>query len=240
MHLTDAGRRFREAVARSLDTLRTAIREISERPDDEQVVVACSHDNSHFFLMPRHNLLQEALGEKARVRILTYHYDLQPLLLDSVADVVLAWAASFTEKDRVTVLEEAVRAVCSPGYAATHQETLDGPVSGWGGLMFLNPVQANQGWASWEDWFDAAGHPEAAPRYMEFDSYTYVLEAAAAGVGVALGWRGYIERHLETGALIGLSHGFAEFDNRLCAGLTEKGRRNPLAYRCLEFLAQQA
>lgn len=59
---------------------------------------------------------------------------------------------------------------------------------------------------------EAAGRPEASPRYLGFNSYAYVLEAAIAGRGIALGWRGFIERHLDTGSLVvlvdGLSHRF--------------------------------
>ena len=44
--------------------------------------------------------------------------------------------------------------------------------------------------------------------------------------------------HLDTDALIELADGFVEFDNRCCAVLTGKGRRNPLARQCLESLGQ--
>ena len=238
VRLTDAGSRFRDAVATSLDTLRAAITEISERPHEEQVVIACSHDGSHFFLMPRYGALLEALGQHVRIRILTYHYVLQPLSLDPAADMVLTWEANPTGKDRVLIPGEAVRPVCSPGYAASHAGVLNGPVGGWGGLTFLDLTLTNQGWASWEDWFGAAGRPASAPRYIGLDSYTYVLEAAIAGQGIALGWRGFYERYLDTGSLIEITGGFVELDNRYCAVLTEKGQRNPLARKCLERLGE--
>lgn len=240
VRLTDAGRRFRDAVTTSLDTLRTAVTEISERPDDEQVVIACSHDGSHFLLLPRYAALREVLGEHVGIRILTYQYDLQPWTLDPAADVVMAWESSLAEKDRVVINQEAVNPVCSPSYFASHSEILNGPASGWGDLMFLDVIQTNQGWASWEDWFAVAGHPEAAPRYIGFDSYAYLLESAIAGHGIALGWRGFIERYLDTGALVELGDGYVEFPNRYCAALTPKGRENRLARNCLEWLAQLA
>ncbi len=58
---------------------------------------------------------------------------------------------------------------------------------------------------------------------------------AAAGHGIALGWRGFIERHLETGALVELADEFVETDGAYYCVLTERGRRNPLARKCLEF-----
>ena len=240
VRLTEPGSRFRDAVELSLGTLRVVITEISETPDDEQVVIACSHDGSHFFLLPRYGALREALGEDVRIRILTYHYDLQPPLLEPAADVVLAWGSNVTERARVVIHPEAVRPLCSPGYAATHAEILKGPVSAWGDLTFLDLIQTNQGWASWDDWFGVAGRPHPAPKYIGFDSYIYVLEAAIAGHGVALGSRGFFERHLDTGALVELGDGFVEFDYRYSAVLTGKGRSNPHARKCLECLGRMA
>ena len=43
---------------------------------------------------------------------------------------------------------------------------------------------------------------------MGLNGYDFVLEAAAAGQGIALGWRAFIVRHLATGALVALADGF--------------------------------
>ena len=148
--------------------------------------------------------------------------------------------ATVGAEDRVVIHGEAVRPLCSPGYAATHADVLNGPISGWGGLTFLDLTRSNKGWASWDDWFAAAGRPARTPRTIGLDQYAYVLEAAAAGHGIALGWRHFIERHLDTGALVTLADRFVDFDNHYCGVLTEKGRRNPAAHTCLQFFARSA
>ena len=114
-----------------------------------------------------------------------------------------------------------------------HARTLAGPVSGWGGLTFLDPVLPNEGWGTWEDWFAVAGHPDGAPRRVGFDCCTYALEAALAGQGIALGWRYFIDQSLENGALVVLGDSYVETGNVYYGVLTEKGRRKPLARRCL-------
>ena len=68
------------------------------------------------------------------------------------------------------------------------------------GVSRTRPPQ--QGWASWEDWFQAVGYPEPQTRFTSFDNYVYSLEAAVAGQGIALGWRIFVDQHLETGALV--------------------------------------
>ena len=238
--LTDAGRRFCDAVVTGLGTIRTAAAETAIRPNLEQVVVACSEDASNFYLMPRYRALQQALGERVGVRILTFQFSATQLPLDPVADVVPTWETNASKGDYVVVHEEAVRPVCSPGYAAAHAETLRRPVKLWGDLTFLDIIRPNLGWASWEDWFRVVGHPKASLRYRGFDSYAYLLQAAAAADGIALGWKYFIERYLQDGTLIPLTEDFVAFGNRYCGYLTERGRSRAIAQQCLSFFEKCA
>ena len=184
--------------------------------------------------MPRYDALRQTLGEDVRLRIVIYHHSVQSLPPDPSADIVLTWrAAGVAPEDRAVILKEGVRPVCSPAYAAAHAKILAGPVTGWGRLTFLDLVLPNEGWATWEDWFAVAGSPHRTPRHAGFDCYTYSLEAATAGQGVALGWRQLIERSVEAGALVALGDGFVETGNVYYGVLTEKGRRKALARKCL-------
>ena len=234
--LTASGERFRDGVAAGLAAIRRGAAEATELASHEQVVIACSHEASHFLIMPRYDALRQALGDDVRIRILTYHHYIQDLPTDPAADIHLAWdAVAPTPEDRVMAHREAVRPVCSPAYAAEHAQTLAGPVAGWSELTLLDLLRPNEGWATWEDWFAVAGHPAKPPRRLGLDSYTYMLEAAVAGTGIALGWRHFIDRFLEAGALVALGDGFVEFDRTYYAVLTEKGRRKPIARKCLTF-----
>ena len=107
MSLTDTGHRYREAVTACIGILGDAALEVASQPDDEQVVLACSHDASHFYLMPRYEALQKALGEHVRIRVLTYHYHRQGLPPEPIADVVLSWEANIHDGAHVQVHEEA-------------------------------------------------------------------------------------------------------------------------------------
>ena len=130
--LTDAGNRYRDAVSMGLGAIHAGAAEVAELSTDEQaeVVIACSEEVSHLFMMPRFAALEETLGERVRIRILTYHYSIRHLPHEPVADVILTWnAENVASEDRAIVYREAVRPICSPGYAATHAETLDGPVT---------------------------------------------------------------------------------------------------------------
>ena len=232
--LTDAGERFRDGVAAGLAAIRRGAAEATELASAEQVVIACSHDASHFLIMPRYADLCRALGEDVGIRVLTHRHDAQGLPADPAADIRLTWDPADTgPEDRVVTLRDAVRPVCSPAYAATHAQTLAGKVAGWDGLTLLDLLRPNEDWASWEDWFARAGRPDRPQRRLGLDSYAFVLEAAVAGHGIALGWRQFVERFLEAGTLVALGDGFVDFGRAYYGVLTEKGRRKPLARRCL-------
>lgn len=232
--LTEAGERFRDGVASGLAAIRRGAVEAAELSSAEQLVIACSHEASHYLIMPRYGALRQVLGDDVRIRVLTYHHFSEILPADPSADVLLTWdATGVGPEERPLVLREAVRPVCSPAYAAANAQVLADPVAGWSGLTFLDLLRPNEGWATWEDWFAAAGHPNGTPRRLGLDSYTYVLEAAASGRGIALGWRHCVERQVEAGTLVALGDRFVEFDRALYGVLTKKGRRKPLARKFL-------
>lgn len=235
--LTDAGKRFHNGVAAGLAAIHEAAAEATELSRTEEVVISCSHDASHCFIMPHYHTLRRLLGRDVRIRILTYHPSVHRLSFDPSVDILLTWnAADVDSEDEAVVIREAIRPVCSPIYATIHAQVLAGSVAGWSGLTLLDLTGPNEGWATWEDWFAVAGSPDGTPARAEFDCYTYVLEAAAAGHGIALGWRHQIRRSIKSGSLVQLGDGFVETENRFFGVLTEKGRRKPLARTCLALL----
>ena len=240
VRLTEAGRQFHTRVAPALDMINTAVSETAEASEGKRVAIACSYPTSHYLLRPRHDALREALGEHTQIQLVIFNRYSQNLPVHPVPDVVLDWEATIRAEDRTALFREAVRPVCSAEYLATHADTLNGPVSGWSGLTFLEPGSADGSCASWEDWFRAAGRPRSAPRFIGFDNYVYSLEAAVEGQGIALGWKNFADRNLESGALVALGDGYVERDNHFCAALTEQGRIRPIARQCLSFLEQSA
>ena len=188
--------------------------------------------------MPRYAARRRALGEDVRVRILTYHHYIQHLPADPrrrhPPDLGRGRRRARRPRGRPQRRPSSPSAL--PLYAAAHPQALAGPGADWSGLTLLDPLRPNEGWATWNDWFALAGHPATPPRRIGLDSYTYVLEAAAVGTGIALGWRASSSCGSSKPARWwALVDGFVEFDRAYYGVLTEKGRRKPLARRCLDF-----
>ena len=235
--LTEAGSHLYDAVSSGLDTIHHAIVEAGEATGDEHVTIACPHDAWQLVFVPRLDALQRSLGGNSLIRFRLHSHDSADVPLDPDTDVAFAWKEKGDGRETV-VFREAVRPVCSPRYAKSNAEILDGPISGWGGLTFLDCLGLDERWTSWEGWFDSTGRPDPLPRMIELDSYNDVLQSAAAGGGIALGWRYFVDSYVEAGALVELGEEFVEFDNLFCGLLTEKGRRKPLARNMLAYMSQ--
>ncbi len=237
LDLTEDGSHFYRAVVSGLENIQSAAEAIRGWSGHQHVTIACSHEISHLFLMPRFEELQSALGTNVRIRVMTYEYDVMETGLDPRVDVMLTYRQlGYDEPGQLTVLREGVRPICSPSFFAAHQDILLGDIAGWSELPFLKLTKPNLGWATWEEWLTAVGTPGVAPVFQRFDNYVYLLEAAAAGRGLALGWQGLVERYFNHRTLMPLSDNPVSFDRALVAVPTRRGRTRRTSDRFLEFL----
>lgn len=237
--LTHQGEQFYRAVVSGLDNIQTTMDSIAGASSEDQLTIACTHENSHLILLPRFDALQQAVGGDKTIRVMTYEYDAMQRALDPRVDITIQYDVERIDPvDRVEIVREAVRPVVSPVFLAEHEPILQDNVGKWLTLPFLELSKSNYGWATWDDWFALQAVGERRPAYQFFNNYVYLLEAASAGKGIALGWRGLIDRHLESGVLVEIGSEYVEFDRAIHAVLTEYGRGKPLARHCLECLAQ--
>jgi len=235
--LTEHGQQFYRSVVSSLNQLQSAVESISESIPNQQITIACTHEISHLYLMPRFETLQQNLDDDMTLRIMTYDYDMMETSLDPRIDIIFVFDVSHVEiKHRSLLFREAIRPICSPEFAREHVAVLDGPVEQWLQLPILTLSRQNRGWATWDDWFESQGVEFNPATYTRFDNYVYLLEAAAAGRGLALGWQGLIERHLDNRSLITLGDAFIESERAIYAVLTPRGQSSQAAKTCLGYL----
>ena len=242
--LTAAGELYHKAVTDGLARIAGAAAVAGTMVDDHRIVIACGGATSELFLRPRLKYLHQRLDDSPLIRLLhceaSYLRRPDVVNVDKIDLIVSYHSVDGMPDDEVAVFREAMAPMCSPGFAAAHADTLRRPVAHWGALPFLNFARPTLGWATWDDWFETAGRPEPLPRYWNYDDYVYVLDAAVAGQGLALGWRNFVDRFFSIGSLVVAAGEFVEFDRPLAVKLTERGRRRPLARRCLDGFASLA
>lgn len=238
--LNGAGERLFRSVSLGLETIQAAALEISNAPDDEQMVIACTHEISHLYLMPRFEGLQKTAGQP--IRIMTFDYDNFDVLADPRIDMVFSYQdLGAPPEHRAVAFSEAVVPVCSPGFAKTHAAILRQGPAAWNSLPQLELTKSNRGWATWEDWFAAHGlGRQKGSGSQGFDNYVYLLEAATKSRGIALGWRGMIEGYLESGRLVAATEAFVEFNRPLLAVLTDRAQDRSIARKCLAYIQENS
>ncbi|MBY8977122.1 LysR family transcriptional regulator [Rhodobacteraceae bacterium NNCM2] len=232
--LTLAGRSYLDTVSSALESLNEKRLEL--RSSGHNVMIACTHAVSHLLIMPRFERLRRALGKSTNIRILTCEYDQVQDVVHAGVDVLFEYRQDRVSGPSVDVLREEITPMASPGFVAAHAEVLRRAPSEWSALPHLALSQNNFGWATWSDWSEATGAPVQQTVSDAYANYVYLLEAASAGAGIALGWRGFVDRYIQTGALVPISENWVQRPTRLSARLTRKGERNQNAQKCLRFL----
>ncbi|MDA4844907.1 LysR family transcriptional regulator [Hoeflea poritis] len=236
--LTRAGELYFGAVTSALEEVQNAERSLLSEQND--VTIACTHEVSHLFVMPRYANLKRALGGKADIRIITSEYSLVPSILDTGVDLVFEYSDAQDRKNATIVTPELITPVGAPDLVAQLRSKLQDPAAGWGDVPLLALSKTNYGWAVWDDWFEARGIAVRGITVETFDNYVYLLEAAVNGQGLALGWRGFVDRYLADGALVQIEDRWIERRTKLWARLTPKGLENAAALRIMRQLQGDA
>ena len=100
------------------------------------------------------------------------------------------------------LMPERVMPVCTPAYLAAHGPFADPADLARRTLLHLDaPPEAR--WFTWASWFATQGvvRPRRSGE-LGLNTYDFVVQAALAGQGVALGWMPLIAPHLASGALV--------------------------------------
>lgn len=241
LRLTDQGDQFYRAVVSSLETIQTVERSITSQGDKDQLTIACTHSISHLFIMPRFDALQTAMGPDIEVRILTTEYDQQPFLTDDDVDIRFVFGdGQGVARGLRRVFSEMVVPVCSRMFLERHHDILQQPVSEWAGMTFLDISKQNLGWTTWSEVASAIGMRPPDPQTLRsYTNYVYLLEAAASGQGLALGWAGLADRYIGSGALKMVPAFVHRTDHGLFAAITRRENKRSLCERALAVLGRE-
>ncbi|MEO0367875.1 MAG: LysR family transcriptional regulator [Pseudomonadota bacterium] len=236
--LTYAGEQYYRDVVACLDRLHRSSETLVLKPAANQLVIACSHEASNLVVLPHFEKLQLGLGEGTQIRLITSEYDAIEQD-DPRVDIKLVYEKSARGSSLENVIcRELVTPVCAPNFYKAHQSILKQPLGQWMSLPFLDLTKPNAGWATWLEFARAKGEQIFQPTMIPYDNYVYLLEAAAVGKGIALGWKRFVDRHLREKLLVPIISDYIELDHALVANLTEKGKRNELARDCVSLLRE--
>ncbi|KRS11564.1 hypothetical protein XM53_14890 [Roseovarius atlanticus] len=194
--LTPEGRELLIGVRAALQHMTAATRALRQRDDRPRVRLAADTSMAQLWLTPR---LPAALADSPPLMLDLLASDTESELL--TADIALLHGAGdwpgFTAK---RLFADAVFPVCTPDFLArtplqTPEDLLSAP------LIDLDYTHWN--WMNWGIWLTEAGlDPTRATTLMRTNSYMAQLDAARAGLGVALAWEGQLAEDLTTRRLV--------------------------------------
>ncbi|MEH6419884.1 LysR substrate-binding domain-containing protein [Pseudomonas sp. CGJS7] len=194
--LTAAGERLRDAAGAAFDVLAAAVRELREPPGAPALVLSCEPTLLMRWLIPR------LPGFHARhpgiaLRLVAGG---GPVEFDGV-DLAIR-RDDFDWGRRVhaqRLFEERVGPVCSAGYRQQHLQG-QGRGARWDdGAALLHSATRPGAWA---DWSRAARRRLPAGQNQSFEHFYFSLQAAVAGVGVAIGPWQLVRDDIDAGVLV--------------------------------------
>ncbi len=195
--LTDAGIRLRDASFDAFDRLRGICAELSRDVSEAPFVLGCSGSLLARWFIPRLGRLKADLPE-LRLHLSAGEGDLDPRRPGLDALLVYAeppWPADM----QVHVLaEERIGPVLSPHFAG-FERLCKAPVQALLGEPLLHTTSRPQAWPTWAA--DHALDPAALQYGQAFEHLYYLLEAAVAGLGVAIAPQPLVADDLRAGRL---------------------------------------
>lgn len=220
--LTDAGKSFAETISVSLGSIRATVRELRRRSSRGVIVLSCDPTLLMRWLIPT---LPELQSEHPEIALQLVAASSQNAFEKEGADIAIrrGESADSAEFHVITFMEEWVGPVCSPRFAA-RQNLPEGGVGAISNSTLLHTRTDPSAWSQW-------GHSNevvfAGSGTETYDHLYLTLQAAASGLGLAIGSHATAKHDLESGVLVapfGFSRDSSDYSLVVPAALSEDFR----------------
>ncbi|TWI57542.1 DNA-binding transcriptional LysR family regulator [Pseudomonas duriflava] len=231
--LTEAGVRLRDASAEAFERLRSTCADLKRGTREAPFVLGCSGSLLARWFIPRLDRLNRELPD-LRLSLSTSEGELDPRRPGLNATLLFAEPEHPSDMQVYSLAAECIGPVLSPRYAG-FAHLVHAPAAALLHEPLLHTVSRPQAWPAW-----AQRHGLLTDQLTfgaGFEHLYYLLEAAVAGLGVAIAPKLLVEGDLATGRLVA-PWGFVETGARLA--LWVPGRlADPRAQRLAEWLRLQ-
>ena len=193
--LTNAGAIYLESIQQLFDKLEEATRNISERTNRHSLVVNLFHSLASRWLIPHLPRFQK---EHPGIDIkLLSSYEPMEFTPGDIDLAIRYGEGNWSGLKSDLLFQDELSVVCSPAIA----EKLPA-LTNADGLSTFTQISCSLDPSEWQTWCQRAGvEMPAFQNSLELDSRALVLEAAAEGLGIAIGRIPYVNDDLNTGRL---------------------------------------
>lgn len=190
------GQRLAEAVQQGFDRISSVCREFRERDRETVLTLSCEPTLMMRWLIPNMPSLQSQLPE-LELRLVAAS---GPALREGIDMAIrrddVQWSA---DVEATYLFSERVGPVCSPEYVSRFFEARQGAHSVKDSAPLLHTKTRPDAWRTWETLNFCARSGRAVEK--TFEHFYFSLQAAAAGIGVAIGPWQLVRREIESGFL---------------------------------------
>ncbi|MBK5538151.1 LysR family transcriptional regulator [Pseudomonas sp. TH05] len=227
LKLTDSGVRLRDASSDAFERLRTVCAELTQGGADAPFVLGCSGSLLARWLIPRLGRLNADLPD-LRLHLSAGEGDLDPRRPGLDALLVFAEPPWPADMQVYELASERIGPVMSPRFAGYEQLRRQPPAA----LLDQALLQTTSRPQAWPSWARQNGLDAQALKFGQgFEHLYYLLEAAVAGLGVAIAPEPLVAEDLRAGRLVA-PWGFGETSGQLALWLPKRaadGRARQLA-----------
>ena len=227
LKLTDAGIRLRDTSSEAFDRLRNLCAELTKGQVDDPFVLGCSGSLLARWFIPRLGRLNADLPD-LRLHLSAGEGDLDPRRPGLDALLVFAEPPWPADMQVYELASERIGPVVSPRYAR-YEQLRQAPANALAGEPLLHTTSRPQAWPSWAQ--QNAIEPKELKYGQGFEHLYYMLEAAVAGLGVAIAPEPLVAQDLKAGRLVA-PWGFKQTPAQLALWLPKRaadGRARQLA-----------
>ncbi len=190
--LTEAG----EHYARDISRVVAALTDLGDGNRTwmgrDSVTLACTHGVGELWVMPRLSGLRAAFPD---LEIELHIYQSFSLLRADEYDLAISFHETAPDLESLGPLGiEDIVPVMAPSLPALTEQTTP---------VLLTMERSLNGWTDWENWLEMAALelPETTMRWR-MGNYCLCIDAAARGLGVAMGWVWLLQDDLDSGRLV--------------------------------------
>jgi DNA-binding transcriptional LysR family regulator len=232
-HLTEAGRLVAAAVDAGFTSMEQTLASVTEHAST--FVLASPPGFAQLLMVPVLDELHAALESDIRLWV----YDRDTDLDDGSADAMIRiGTGDWPGLEAVRLFDEVVIPVATTTFAREHGLDADSTAAEVLTTPLLHMDATDRPWMSWADWLAHFGLALTARRRVLHNAYPAVVQEALAGRGVALGWRGVIDRYLDDGVLVPVGPEVAT-DRAYCVAWPA-GRRTPAVEAVIAWMTPRA
>lgn len=201
--LSEPGEALFRAVHSGLERIDEAARDIRRKARAPAIRIFTDYGFAAFWLMPRVADFRR-LHPQVEVHIVASQSLEDDLEENADAAVLFGGKDDFPDTARL-LMPERVVPVCTPGFLARFGPFEEAAALAKAPLLHLE-TSGRPRWLTWTTWLAAQGVTrEPAQGDLGLNTYSFVIQAALAEQGIALGWIGLVDAFLAAGTLVAIA-----------------------------------